>query len=157
MVVKNGFQLGIDAVFDNIRRIFTINPVHLFIYEVAKLFGGMLNFWRKEILRQKFNLFACIGNGTRCINHDFFCNFFPEIAEFLQHLAGGAEEDRAGTVTVRILLRSKQDMAILFIFRIQEVHIGRCNDGFAQALTEVVDPAIPGLELRLVLCTTVFN
>ena len=131
MVVKNGVQLRVNTVLYNFRRVFAVDAVHLFIHQVTQLLGRMLDFRRKEVLRQKLNLLTLLGNGPGRIDDDFFCNIRPEIGKFGKHLIGGAEEDGTGTVCIGKLLGCQKNVAILLIFSIQKIHIGRSNHRLA--------------------------
>ena len=157
MVVKNGSQLCINPVFHDIRRILPINPMHLLIDKIPKLFGGVLDFGRKEVFWEKFDLFTLVSYCTRCINHNFSGNFFSKITEFCHHLIGRAEEKRARTIRIRKLFRGKQNMAVLFIFRIQKVHIRCCNHRLAEAFSEIIDSSVPSFQFIFVFRSAVVH
>ena len=157
MVVKNGVQLRINTGLYDFRRVFTIDAVHLFIHQITQLLGRMLDFRWKEVLRQELNLLTLLGNGPGRIDDDFLCDIFPEIGKLGEHLIGGAEENGAGTVCIGKLLGSQKNMAVLLIFRIQKMHIGRSNHRLAEALAQIIDSSVPALQLGFILRLPVFH
>ena len=157
MVVKNGVQLRINTGLYDFRRVFAVDAVHLFIHQITQLLGRMLDFRWKEVLRQELNLLTLLGNGPGRIDDDFLCDIRPKIGKFGKHLIGGAEEDWAGTIRIGKLLGSQKNVAILFIFSIKKMHIGRSNHRLAKTLAQIIDSSVPALQLGFILRLPVFH
>ena len=157
VVVEDGVELGIDALLHDLRRVLAVDAVHLAVDEVAQVAGGVLDLGREQVLGQQLDLLHLVGDGAGIRDDELVGRLLAEIRKLLQHLVRGAEIDRAVAVGVGEFLRRLQDLAVLLVLGVEEVHVARGDDGLAELPAERQDRAVVFLQHLLILHAPVFD
>ncbi len=157
VMAEDRVELDIDAILHDLRGWVAVDAVHLGIDKVAQDLGRVLDRRREEVLGQQLDLLDLVGDRAGVRDDDLAGNVLPEILKFLQHLVRRPEIDRAAAVGVGKLLGRLQDMAVLFILRVEEVHVRGRDDRLIQLPAEVEDRAVVVLQHALVLYAAVFD
>ena len=132
IMIENGFKLCIHPFLNQRRRILPINTVHIPVYEVFQIFCRVFNFGREKALREQLDFFNLIRNGSGIGDYNLLRRFRTKILKLFQHLVCGTEINRAAAVRIRKLLCRLKNSAILFILRVQKVHVTGCHNRFAE-------------------------
>ena len=135
-------QLSLDAVGDELRRVFAVDGRHLAVDQVFELLGGVFDLRRVEILRQELEHLDAVGNGVRVRDNDLLRLFRAEVGKFVEHLLRRAVIERHGLVRVGEFLGRQQDAAEDLLLGIEKVHVARRHNGLAELLAELHDAAV---------------
>ena len=135
-------QLGLDAVGDELRRVFAVDLRHLAVDQVFELLGGVFDLRRVEILRQELEHLDAVGNGVRVRDNDLLRLFRAEVGKFVEHLLRRAVIERHGLVRVGEFLGRQQDAAEDLLLGIEKMHVARRHNGLAELLAELHDAAV---------------
>ena len=63
-------HLRIHALLNELGRIFAVEPVELAVDEGLEVLDGVFDFRRKEVVRNRADSFAPVGDHVRVFDHD---------------------------------------------------------------------------------------
>ena len=141
-MVKDRVELNIDALLHYLRRVLAVDAVHLGIDEVLEVLRRVLYLRREQLLRQQLYRLDLIGDGAGVRDDDFLCRLLAEVGKLRKHFIRRAEVYGAAAVGVGELLCRLEYLAVLLVLGVEEVDVGRGDDGFAELAAKLKDSAV---------------
>ncbi len=135
-------QLRLYALDEGFRGIVSVKSVELAVDQTLQIFHGVFDLGSKQVVGHGADIFAHIRNEIGIGDDNFPGLFLTQIAEFFQHIVGGAEVQGHGLVRIVKALGGQQDMAEHLVLGIQEVNVTGGNHHFAQLLAQADDFAV---------------
>ena len=140
-MVKDRVELNVDALLHYLRRVLAVDAVHLGIDEILEVLRRVLYLWREQLLQQLYRL-DLIGDGAGVRDDDFLCGLLAEVGKLRKHLIRRAEVYGAAAVGVGELLCRLEYLAVLLVLGVEEVDVGRGDDGLAELAAKLKDSAV---------------
>ena len=129
-------QLRLDTLPDKLRRIVSVQAVHLSVNQRFQILYGVFDLRCKQIVRHGADGIAHIRDQIRVFNHNLVRLFFPEIGKFPEHFVRCAEIQRVFPVAVRKSLCRQQNPPVDLLLRIEKVDVAGRTDRFMQFFSE---------------------
>ena len=145
-------HLRIHALLNELRRILAVEPVELAVDEGLEVLDGVFNLRRKEVVRNRANSLAPVGDHVCVLDDDLVGLFCAQVREFFQHLVGRFEVDGKRLVRVGHLLGSKKNVPVNFVLGVEKVHVAGCDHGLSELVAQLYNRAVEAPELFFVLC-----
>ena len=143
-------HLRIHTLLNELGRIFAVEPVELAVDEGLEVFHRVFDFRRKEVVGNRANGLAPIGDHACVLDDDLVGLFCAQVREFFQHLVGRFEVDGKRLVRVGHLLGSKQDVPVNFVLGVEEVHVAGCDHGLSELVAQLYNRAVEASKLLLI-------
>ena len=139
MTSNDVFQFHIDAVNDNLRRIFSVKAMCFTPHQIPELPLGIFDGGGEQALGQRAEIIHPTGNGSRIFNDHLAGRLFAQIREFRQHFLGGTEIQGIFAVRIVKLLGGQQNMTVDLVLRLEEVDVSGGTHRLAQPPADLHD------------------
>ena len=111
VAVDNVVELSIDALCDELRRVFAVQAAELAKDQGFQVLHGVFDLRGVEIVRQRTDPVAPVGDQIRIRDHDLIGLLLAQIGELAQHIVRRAEIERVFPVAVGEALGGQEDAA----------------------------------------------